>query len=227
MCSSEPVSAIACTGYGPGDASVGTATRSLFSTMVTSGSTPGVYSEAPMRGILVWNSHHFNATNEPGKLDIWLNIEFAEPDEQERLLQRANDIRGIFAMRVPPFAAQEVCGRWVTPPDVDLLTISSHVHKRGARFRSFLGDFRCLGSNPARRRGTPRIFELELCRSPGSQVRSPTPARQRRCAPSQPDVHVLRPLRQRLQRPDRGEEILRESAAILLQPHSLFRGKGG
>jgi hypothetical protein len=38
------------------------------------GSSPGVYAEAPLRGTLVWNSHAYNVTDKPGKLDIWVNL---------------------------------------------------------------------------------------------------------------------------------------------------------
>jgi hypothetical protein len=46
------------------------------------GGVEGVYAEAPLRGMLIWNSHAFNVTDRPGKLDIWVNLEFAAPEEQ-------------------------------------------------------------------------------------------------------------------------------------------------
>ena len=48
------------------------------------GDTEGVYEEAPLKGILVWNSHAFNLTGEPANLDMWINFEFAAPQEQVR-----------------------------------------------------------------------------------------------------------------------------------------------
>ena len=69
--------AVGCIGYGPGDASIGFGNDSLFNTMAAGlGSVEGVYDEAPLKGMLVWNSHAFNVTDQPGKLDIWVNLDF-------------------------------------------------------------------------------------------------------------------------------------------------------
>jgi hypothetical protein len=64
ICSSPPVQAVACIGYGPGDAGIGNGESSLFSTMGSAvDGTEDIFQEAPLRGILVWNSHAFNLTD--------------------------------------------------------------------------------------------------------------------------------------------------------------------
>jgi len=146
-CASPPVQATACIGYGPGDASIGVGEQSLFSSMGSAGVDPnqGIYAEAPLRGILVWNSHAFNLTATPASLDMWLNFFFAAPAEQEHQLERFTDISAIGRMSVPPYAIDEVCQRYVVPDGVRLVDLSSHTHKRGKRFRIFAGDFHCQG----------------------------------------------------------------------------------
>jgi hypothetical protein len=146
VCASAPVSTVACIGYGPGDASIGTGTQSLFTTMETSvKGEDGIFAEAKLSGILVWDSHAFNVTDSPAPLDIWVNFDFAAPDEQLLPLQWFVDISAIAAMRVAPFGMEEVCNRHVMPDGARLLDLFSHTHKRGKRFRVFEGDFSCAG----------------------------------------------------------------------------------
>ena len=41
----------------------------------------GIFEEAPLKGILVWNSHAFNVTDRPAPLDMWINFDFATPPD--------------------------------------------------------------------------------------------------------------------------------------------------
>jgi hypothetical protein len=146
VCGSTFVPAVACIGYGPGDASIGVGNDSLFNTMAAGlGSVDGIYAEAPIKGILVWNSHAFNVTDEDGKLDIWVNLEFAAPAEQQHQLQRYTDIVTQFGLNIPPFGTQAICGHWQLDPGMHVIELSSHNHKRGLRFETFAGAFRCAG----------------------------------------------------------------------------------
>lgn len=146
VCASPPVQAPACIGFGPGDAGIGTATKSLFSSMAPgAASLDGIYGEAPLSGILVWNSHAFNVTNENAKLDMWLNFEFAAPEEQLRRVESFVDISAINQMQAPAFGVDQVCHHWVAPEGARLLGLTSHTHKRGKVFRIWLGRFACNG----------------------------------------------------------------------------------
>jgi len=156
ICASPPRDSVACIGYGPGDASIGTGETSLFTSMGSSlNGREGVYDEAPLQGILVWNSHAYNLVNQPAKLDMWVNFDFAAPAEQRRPLHRFVDITAIFKMAVPPFGAEEICQHHVMPPNARLVDMSSHTHKRGKRFRAFEGEFRCQGGNHANQPCSP------------------------------------------------------------------------
>jgi hypothetical protein len=146
VCASPPVQAVACIGYGPGDASIGNGSETLFSTMASGArGVAGVYEEVPIKGILVWNSHAFNITDENADLDMWVNLEFAPEDEQLRRLTRVVDISKIFAPDAPAFGTDLLCQHHVLPPDVSVLDLASHMHKRGKRFRVFEGRFACSG----------------------------------------------------------------------------------
>ena len=146
VCGSVPVQALACIGYGPGDAGIGTTSNALYNTMATGAwGVEGVYVEVPVKGILVWNSHAFNVTGSPAGLDIWINLEFAPKGEQLRQLIRAVDVSKIIAPSAPAYGTGLVCQHYVVPPDVSVLDVGSHTHKRGKRFRVFQGRFACSG----------------------------------------------------------------------------------
>ncbi len=156
VCGSRPAASLACIGFGPGDAGIGVGDKSLFNTMASAAAeNEGIFAEAPVEGILVWNSHAFNISAEPAKLDIWVNIEFAAPEEQQHELQRFVDISSIQKMRPPAFGADLVCQHRVIPDGAQLLDLSSHTHKRGKRFEIFEGRFACAGGFNNRAPCTP------------------------------------------------------------------------
>ena len=76
---------------------------------------------------------------------MWVNFEFAPPDEQLRKLVRDVDISRIFEPNAPAFGTDLICQHHVFPADVSVLDLTSHVHKRGKRFRIFKGSFSCSG----------------------------------------------------------------------------------
>lgn len=146
VCASQPMPAVGCIGFGPGDATIGVGNDSLFNTMAAGlGGVEGVYAEAPLRGMLIWNSHAFNVTDRAGKLDIWVNLEFAAPEEQRYPLQRFTEIFEQFQLSVPAFTAAEMCARYTVAPGTAVIELSSHNHRRGKRFRIWEGAFGCAG----------------------------------------------------------------------------------
>jgi len=146
VCGSEPFAAPGCFGFGPGDAGIGVGTESIFNTMASGAATrEGVFDELPIKGTIVWNSHAFNVFDEPARLEIWINLEFASREEQQHELERFVDISAILKMKPPAYGADEVCQRYVLPDRAQMLDLSSHTHKRGRRFRIFEGNFACDG----------------------------------------------------------------------------------
>jgi hypothetical protein len=152
LCGSRPRSIFACIGFGPSDSGFGIAAGGFTGTQETgsiSVSAQGVYEELPLEGMIIWNSHAFNLTDFPGKVEAWLNFEFAAPNEQIFPELDIFNFNAINAMTVPPYETDEVCNIHTLPANAQLTTLSSHVHKRGKRFRTFLGAFRCAGTGRA------------------------------------------------------------------------------
>jgi hypothetical protein len=106
---------------------------------------PGVFKELPLRGMILWNSHAFNLTDDDGKLEAWANFEFAPPEQQEIQARQLFDAEEIFKMRVPAFATEEVCRVHVFAPNTHLFELTSHTHRRGKRFRIYRGSWTCDG----------------------------------------------------------------------------------
>ncbi len=144
LCGSDPVTAFACTGYGPADAF--TASSPFTGTQEASASInfpDGVYNEVPTRGIIIWNSHAFNPTSEPGPIEVWMNFEYA--DRPENRAGVIFDVSNIFKMKAAPFESDEVCQHYTLPRNGRLFELSSHMHRHGKRFQIFEGNFACNG----------------------------------------------------------------------------------
>jgi len=147
-CATDPVSSLACIGYGPRDAGFGFNAFGITGTQETAAQfdfAPGVYFEFPIKGTIVWNSHAFNLTARPGKLEAWLNLHFAGAEEQRHEVRRIFDVSQIFRMTVPAYSTQEVCHFYRFPRNAHVFEINSHMHKRGKRFRVWTGEFACDG----------------------------------------------------------------------------------
>jgi len=146
LCGSEPRRSVACIGFGPPDARTqrigfpGTQEASFEQTYPA-----GVFGQLPTKGLLIWNSHAFNLTDEDGKLEAWMNFDFAEPEDQRYTIRGIFDDSRIFGMDTPPFAAEEICNHHVFPANTRLFELNSHNHKRGVRFRVFEGRYACEG----------------------------------------------------------------------------------
>ena len=145
-CATTPVIQVGCDGIGPPDpgrASVpfGGAQQ----TNATNTFPDGSYRCVPLKGMILWNSHAFNLSDRPGKLEAWLNFTFAKPDERLYGAEGIFDTSAIFRMIVPACQQQEVCNHHVLPQNANLFEITSHMHQRGKRWRTFRGRFRCQG----------------------------------------------------------------------------------
>ena len=126
FCISEIKDATACFGFGP----PGSTFRR--GRIPRTGGTPGVFNEEKTHGIFYWNSHAFNLTPEDLKHHLWLNLYFTDD-----LRFRVTGIGGagnIFAPDAAPFTKEEYCFEHVFEQNTELLTLSSHTHKRGERF---------------------------------------------------------------------------------------------
>jgi hypothetical protein len=147
-CSSPIKESVACIGYGPGDGGIGLTTAGISITQQTAEEfyyAPGVYGELPLKGMILWSSHAFNLTDKAGKLEAWLNFEFAPPDEQQTPVEEIFEAANVFKANAPAFGTDEPCAISTFPRHTQVFELSSHMHKRGKRWRTFRGAFRCQG----------------------------------------------------------------------------------
>jgi hypothetical protein len=151
-CANDPAISIACFGARnlPDDAVTGIAASGFTGaqkTAVTITLAPGVYNEIPLKGVIIWNSHAFNVTDEDGKLEAWINLYFAAPEEQTYPQQAifVADPPILFKTLVPPFKADEVCNVLTLPKRSQVFELSSHMHHRGKRWRTWKGSWTCQG----------------------------------------------------------------------------------
>ena len=147
-CGSEPVTGIACFGFGPPDSGIGLASAGFAGAQETGAEftfASGVYAEVPCSGIILWNHHAFNLSDEPGTVEAWLNFDFAPPEEQEVVAEIIFNTDDLFAINAPAFGTDEVCNLHILDPNSHLFQLSSHMHQRGQRFRVNLGAFVCDG----------------------------------------------------------------------------------
>ena len=96
--------------------------------------------------MILWNSHAFNLTDKDGLLRAWINFTFAKPAERLYASDGIFDLTAIFKMSVPAFQQQEVCNTHVLPKNANLFELTSHMHQRGKRWRTFRGEFTCSGA---------------------------------------------------------------------------------
>ncbi len=145
-CAGTVKKSFACIGYGPSDfagSGLGSGIGGSQQPYEEIAFPDGVYSVLPAKGIIVWNSHAFNLTDELETTEQWFNVYFA-PERQTPMLQ-VFDAADIFIMNVPPFEKREYCRTLEPFPFVGiefpqnscLFRLSSHNHKRGVLFRTW------------------------------------------------------------------------------------------
>jgi hypothetical protein len=93
----------------------------------------GVYSEIPLRGILWFNSHAFNLTEQDTQLDARVNYYYAKELEQEMRAVNVTDALSVAAGQ-PPFTRKTYCQKTVVPRDYSIAMMTGHTHRRGEHF---------------------------------------------------------------------------------------------
>lgn len=131
-------------GYGPPDFNSGGGTGDSPTAPQFSGSQQpylerqypeGVFSQLPIEGVIVWNSHAFNVTDAPVTNQQWLNLFFARQPERLYPLRGIFDARDIFVQDVPPFQKRTYCRTVLFDKGARITDFSSHTHKRGEIFQ--------------------------------------------------------------------------------------------
>lgn len=141
QCTTPVVTRAGCTGYPHAPADF----RERFQLTGAQESTfveepqVGVYSVLPLHGFIAWNSHAFNLTTKDTTIEQWVNLIFAPTEEQLWLQRQIFNTSEIYSMTpVAPFTTKEICMTFSVPRYARLMTLSSHMHKRGKSFRIWL-----------------------------------------------------------------------------------------
>lgn len=146
-CSSDIRETVACIGYGPWDFS------NLFALFGVDGNAisvnvsqepihdftyaDGVYEVLPVQGVMTWNSHAFNLTQKDSTLGQYLNLYYAQPEDQLYPIQGIFDASAIFVQYVPPYEKREYCQTYTMPKNGRLVRFTSHTHRHGTLFRAW------------------------------------------------------------------------------------------
>jgi hypothetical protein len=93
----------------------------------------GVYTELPLRGVLWFNSHAFNLTEEDTTLDARVNYYYATKREREMLGVTDYSANSI-ADGQAPFTRKTYCSKHEVPQNYSLAMMTGHYHRRGEHF---------------------------------------------------------------------------------------------
>jgi hypothetical protein len=147
ICTSEIKQSFACIGFGPtapnpaGSGSFGQNFYAIGGAQSAQAHTQfldGVFAQIPMKGILYWNSHAFNLTDEDTTMHAWLNYSFS--DAQQYPVQSIFNISKIFSANAAPYTTQTLCQDHQLPQGARLFNLSSHTHKHGKHFTVTVPD---------------------------------------------------------------------------------------
>jgi hypothetical protein len=135
-CTSAIQQSFACLGFGPQSNGgptyypIGGAQKAQDNTEFVD----GVFAQIPLKGILYWNSHAFNLTDQDTMMHARLNYYFAK--DQTYPVQGIFDTSKIFfpTERAAPYTTRTVCNDFQLPQGARLFSLSSHTHKHGKHF---------------------------------------------------------------------------------------------
>lgn len=135
VCTSEIKPTFACIGYGPTNGGAGRTLIPIGGAQKAQSYgrfAEGVYAGLPMKGILYWNPHAFNLTDNDTVLHGWLNYHYAA--DRQYFVRSMFNIRKIFSANAAPFTKQDVCNTQELPKGARVYQLSSHTHRHGEYF---------------------------------------------------------------------------------------------
>ena len=137
-CTSPIEEASGCTGYSPARDLNPSAFTGTQQAQFARENFPGVFTFAPIKGLIFWNSHAFNLTAADTQMNAWVNFRFAT-DRRYRLqgYGGGNNGFGIFRLMeegAAPYTEKVMCGQTTLPKGARLTGLNSHTHKHGKHF---------------------------------------------------------------------------------------------
>jgi hypothetical protein len=139
VCGTAARRSIACTGWGARDHRQASIPMGGAQSPVSRSELhEGVYAVLPARGLIIWNSHAFNLSPEDTTVEQYNNFVFAAADQRIYRNQRIFDSKDIFVAEVPPYEERTYCSAYTLPRGARLTQLSSHAHKRGILWQTWL-----------------------------------------------------------------------------------------
>lgn len=90
----------------------------------------GVYWEVPLSGVLAFNSHAFNLSDQDTLLHARVNFYYT--DDLDRKLVPVNVIDNLYiASGQAPFTRETYCGNYIVPQGDSMTVLTFHTHRRG------------------------------------------------------------------------------------------------
>jgi hypothetical protein len=92
----------------------------------------GVYWEVPLHGVLWFNSHAFNLSDEDTTLNARMNFYYAS--DRKRQMVPHNEVRNEIPIGQQPFTEKTYCESYEVPQNNSIAIMAGHTHRRGKRF---------------------------------------------------------------------------------------------
>jgi hypothetical protein len=92
----------------------------------------GVYWEIPLHGVLWFNSHAFNLSDEDTTLNARMNFYYAS--DRKRQMVPHNEVRNEIPVGQQPFTEKTYCESYEVPQNDSIAIMAGHTHRRGKHF---------------------------------------------------------------------------------------------
>ncbi|MCZ6828892.1 MAG: DUF4214 domain-containing protein [Gammaproteobacteria bacterium] len=169
VCGTEARRSIACTGMGaPDQRQRRVGMGGAQSPVSRNNLADGVYSVLPARGVIIWNSHAFNLSPEDTTVDQYNSFMFAAEEQRVYRNREIFDAKDIFIAQVPPYEERTYCSTYLLPRGARLTKLSSHAHKRGVLWQTWLPpqDPNCQVTSKCQPNATPPDYVSRIYNDP-------------------------------------------------------------
>src|SRR6185369_14994955 len=88
--------------------------------------------EVPLHGVLWFNSHAFNLTDQDTTLNARMNFEYAQ--DRRRQMIPHNEVKNDVPIGQAPFTKKTYCETYEVPQNNSIAIMTGHTHRRGEHF---------------------------------------------------------------------------------------------
>ncbi|HZR79512.1 MAG TPA: hypothetical protein VFD92_00320 [Candidatus Binatia bacterium] len=132
VCTSQLEPSFACIGYGPESEDPAQIMGGAGQSQAYFPFLDGVFAQLPMKGVIYWNSHAFNLTDEDTEMNGRINYLFAE--QQVHPVEQIAVFDAIFDPNAAPYTVGTYCNDVTFPVGSRIFHLFAHMHKHGKHF---------------------------------------------------------------------------------------------